>query len=101
MHAEVETAVKTLAQIVVKAFSGVQKQFEALDKRIELLDKRIEIIEGHIEKIDIRLLHIEARLDTIEHDISDIKKHFVYRDEFEGVLTRLAAVEKKLGLRSR
>lgn len=93
VHREVETAVETLAQVVQKAFLGVHKQFEALDKRIEALEKRISIIEMEIQSIN-------ARLDTIEHDIADIRKHFVYRDEFEDALARLKLVEKKLGIKS-
>lgn len=35
MHSEVESAVETIAQVVNKAFFGVQKQFDAIDKRVE------------------------------------------------------------------
>ncbi len=84
---------ENLAQIVAKGFGQVDKRFEQVDKRLELIDKRIEKIEAEIR-------HINARLDAIEHDIADIRKHFVYRDEFEGVVRRLAAIEKKLGIHS-
>lgn len=86
VHGEVESAVETLAAIVNKSFNAVQKQ-------IELLDKKIEFIEGELR-------HINARLDTIEHDLADIRKHFVYRDEFEDAIARIALLEKKLGIRS-
>ena len=82
VHDEVEN----LARITAKGF-------EQVDKRFEQVDKRFEHIDGHLQ-------HIDARLDTIEHDMADIRKHFVYRDEFEEVLHRLSAVEKKLGMRS-
>lgn len=93
IHNEVELAVEILAAVVNKSFSAVQKQ-------IELLDKKVELVEKEIQQINVRLKHIEARLDTIEHDIADIRRHFVYRDEFEEVVVRLAAIEKKLGIRS-
>ena len=85
VHDEVEKAVETLATIVNKSFNVVQKQIELLDKKIE--------------QINVEIRYINARLDTIEHDITEIKRHLVYRDEFEDVLIRLSAVEKKLGLR--
>lgn len=84
---------ENLAQIVAKGFEQVDKRFEQVDKRFEQVDKRFE-------GIDNKLHHIDARLDTIEHDITDIRKHFVYRDEFEDVVARLAAIEKKLGIHS-
>ncbi len=86
VHDEVEKAVEMLATIVHKSFNVVQKQ-------IELLDKKIGLIEGELQ-------HINARLNTIEHDIADIRKHFVYKDEFEDAIARIALIEKKLGIRS-
>jgi len=80
VHGEVEN----LARVVARGFEGIDKRFEQVDKRFERVD-------GH-------LLHIDARLDTIEHDITEIRKHFVYRDEFEEVLSRLSVIEKKLGI---
>lgn len=86
VHGEVESAVETLATIISKSFNAVQKQ-------IELLDKRVEVIEREIR-------HISSRLNTIEHDLADVRKHFVYRDEFEDAVARIALLEKKLGIRS-
>lgn len=88
VHDEVEN----LARIVARGFEQVDRRFEQVDKRLELIDKKIE-------QIDVEIRHINARLDTIEHDIADIRKHLIYRDEFEDVLMRLSAVEKKLGIK--
>ncbi len=96
VHDEIEN----LARIVARGFEQVDKRFEQVDKRFEQVDKRFELIDKKIEQIDVEIRHINARLNTIEHDIATIIKHFVYRDEFEDVLMRLSAVEKKLGLRS-
>ncbi|MEK7083117.1 MAG: hypothetical protein AAB972_03005 [Patescibacteria group bacterium] len=88
VHDEVEN----LARIVAKSFEGIDKRFEGIDKRLELIDK-------HIEEMNAEIRHINARLDTIEHDISAIHKHLVYRDEFEEALARISILEKKMGIR--
>lgn len=88
VHDEVED----LARIVAKGFEGVDKRFEQMDKCFELIDK-------HIEEMNAEIRHINARLDVIEHDISAIHNHLVYRDEFEEALARIAALEKKMGTR--
>jgi len=86
VHDEVNRSVETLATVINKAFGTVHKQIELLDKRVELIEREIQ--------------HVNARLNAIEHDVAEIRKHFVYRDEFEDVLTRLKAVEKKVGLKN-
>lgn len=93
VHGEVEEAGENLARIVNKGFEHVEERFEQVDARFEQVDKRFT-------GIDQKLVHIDVRLDTIEHDISEIRRHFVYRDEFEEVLERLTAVEKKLGIKN-
>lgn len=94
VRAETDKAVEGLAVIVNKGFQAVDKRFEQVDKRFEQVDKRFE-------QIDTQLHRIDMRLDTVEHDISEIRKHFVYRDEFEHVIARLSAVEKKVGIHAR
>lgn len=91
---------KDLAQIKGVVHDEVENLARIVAKSFEHVDKRLELIDKKIEQINVEIRHINARLDTIEHDIADIRKHFVYRDEFEDVLMRLSAVEKKLGLRS-
>ncbi len=81
----VRDEVENLARIVAKGF-------EQVDKRFEQVDKRFEKIDGH-------LMHIDARLDTIEHDVVDIRGYVVHRNEFEEALARIAALEKKMGVR--
>ncbi len=84
---------KDLSQIKGVVHDEVENLARIVARGFGLVDKRFEQVDG-------KLGHIDARLDTIEHDIADIRKHFVYRDEFEDVLARLSAVEKKLGIRS-
>ena len=81
VHDEVEN----LARIVTKSFEG--------------MEKRLELIEKRMEEMNAEIRHINARLDTIEHDISAIHKHLVYRDEFEEALARISILEKKMGIR--
>lgn len=96
-----------LAGMVKKGFDGVDKRFEQVDKRFEQIDKRFELIDKRLELIDKRITHIEAeithinaRLATLEHDVAEIRKHFVYRDEFEDALARITALEKRVGVKS-
>mgnify|MGYP001587768686 FL=1 len=84
----VENANENLAVLVNKGFGIIEKRFELMEKRIE--------------ELNVQIRHINARLDTIERDIAEIRKHFVYhRDEFEEVLTRILVIEKKLGIQMR
>ena len=109
VHGEVENLARIVArgfeavdkrfELVDKRFEQIDKRFELVDKRFEQIDKRFEQIDKRFEQIDDKLLHIDARLNTIEHDIDEIRRHFVYRDEFEDALARLTVVEKKLGVR--
>lgn len=89
-----------LAVMVQRGFKDIDKRFELFDKRFELIERRIAHIEAEIQHINARLDHMDARLNTIEHDIAEIRKHLVYRDEFEDALARIAVLEKKLGVRS-
>lgn len=89
VHGEVEN----LARIVARGFEGINKRFEQVDKRFEQVDRRLESVEG-------RLDHVDARLGVIERDIAEIRRHFVYRDEFEDALARIALLEKKLNIKS-
>ena len=99
VHDEVHDEVENLARIVAKSFDGIDKRFEAIDKRFDGIDKRLELIDKRIEEMNAEIRHINARLDTIEHDISAIHKHLVYRDEFEEALARISILEKKMGIR--
>lgn len=92
--------IEGLVRLVAKEFAGVDKRFELMERRFEQIEKRIEVIERRLELIDAHLMRIDARLDMLEHDVAEIRKHFVYRDEFEDALARLRLVEKKLGIKA-
>jgi len=82
VHGEVEN----LARIVAIGFGSIDKRFEQVDKRFD--------------SIEIRLAHMDQRLGVVERDVAEIRKHFVYRDEFEDALARISFLEKKLGVKS-
>ncbi|MEK7576221.1 MAG: hypothetical protein AAB482_00865 [Patescibacteria group bacterium] len=89
VHSEVEN----LARIVAKGFESVDKRFEQVNKRFEQVDRRFESIEFKLE-------HIDTRLGVVEHDTAEIRRHFIYRDEFEDALARITLLEKKLNIKS-
>jgi|SRR3989344_4591062 len=71
----------------------VSTRFEGVDKRLEGVDKRLD----HLE---LNTNHMSAAIDTIQQDIAEIKKHFVYRYEFEDLMARVKYLEAKLGVES-
>ena len=85
--------IEDLAIMVQKGFSEASKKAD-VDKRFEQVDKKFEKIETQLE-------HIDNRLYNIEKDVSEIKKNFVSRYEFEDLLDRVKNLEKKIGVKSR
>lgn len=73
----------------------VKRGFDSVDKRFEQVDKRFEGLENEMRD---GFRSVNARLSTIEHDVADIRKHFVYRDEFEDLVARVKYLEKKLDI---
>ena len=72
-------AVDSFARIVGKGFEGVDKRFEKLDGEVQ---------------------HINATLSVMSQDVAEIKKHFVYRYEFEDLMARVKYLETKLNINS-
>ena len=64
-----------------------------------LIDKQ-EVLEEKINVIDEKLTQVNSRLFNIEKDITDIRRHFVYRDEFEELISRVKYLETKLGIKT-
>lgn len=85
--------IENLARIVAKGFESVDKRFEQVDKRFEQADKRSERLESEIR-------HMSAEMGTMQQDVAEIRKHFVYRDEFEDALARILLLEKTVGIKS-
>lgn len=85
--------IENLAKIVAKGFESVDKRFEQVDQRFEQADKRSERLENEIR-------HMSAEMGTMQQDVAEIRKHFIYRDEFEDALARILLLEKKVGIKS-
>lgn len=71
----------------------------AMARKVDM-DERFEQVDKRFEQVDKRFEQIEERLIYIERDIADIKKHIVYRDEFEDLMGRVKYLELKLGIES-
>ena len=90
---KIDDKIDNLAQITARGFEQVDKRFEQVDKRFEQVDKRFEKIEGDLE-------YMNARLSNVEKDTAEIRRHFVYRHEFEDLMARVKYLEQKLGVES-
>ena len=86
--------IENLAIMVAKGFEDVKEQMRSVDEASEERTKDLEIQMK--EGFD----HTHARLSTIERDIAEIRKHFVYRDEFEDLMGRVKYLELKLNIQS-
>ena len=102
-----EVTNEDLAIMVKKGFDGVDKRFEQVDQRFEQVDKRFEQVDQRFEQIDKRLDKMDDRFDgvdrrlaVIETDVSEIRKHFIYRDEFDDLMARVKYIEFKMGIES-
>jgi len=91
-----KTTIDDLAVMVKNGFDDIGNRMadrNSVDQRFDSVDQRFGVVSKKLE-------HIDARLAYIERDVAEIRKHFVYRDEFEDALARLRLVEKKLGIKS-
>ena len=74
-----------LAAMVNRGFNDVSSKMATNDKKLNYIGAEVS--------------HTRARVDVIERDIAEIRKHFVYRDEFEAALARILLLEKKIGIK--
>ena len=101
--AKKKTTIDDLAGMVKHGFDSVDKRFEQVYKRFDhitetMVDKAT--FNKFADNVDRRFGHLEARMSTMERDVAEIRKHFVYRDEFEDALARIRLLEKKMGIQS-
>jgi len=97
---KIDDKIDNLAQITARGFEQVDKRFEQVDKRFEQVDKRFEQVDKRFEKIEGDLEYMNARLSNVEKDTAEIRRHFVYRHEFEDLMARVKYLEQKLGVES-
>lgn len=104
MSKEKEVTIDALAVMVQKGFLGVHEKmdnsFEQVDKQFEQIDGRFEQIDKRFDRIEGELSHHGARLSAIEHDVADIKRDMISRDEFEDLMGRVKYLEIKMGIES-
>jgi len=89
-----------LAIMIGIGFENVDARFNKVDDRLDGVDNRLDKVENRLGNIDDRLDHVDRRLATIETDISEIRKNFVYREEIEDLMARVKYLEVKLGVES-
>ena len=99
--AKKKTTIDDLAVMVKKGFDQTTDK-ESVNKRFDEIDKRFDGVDKRFIGVEQRLDHMNARLGSVEveRDVAEIRKHFVYRDEFEDAPACLRLVEKKLGIHS-
>ncbi|MBI2628063.1 MAG: hypothetical protein HYW71_01340 [Candidatus Niyogibacteria bacterium] len=97
---KIDDKIDNLAQITARGFEQVDKRFEQVDQRFEQVDQRFEQVDQRFEKIEGNLEHMNARMSNIENDTAEIRRHFVYRHEFEDLMVRVKYLEQKLGIKS-
>lgn len=92
-----------LAAMVKRGFDDVTERMAKktdVDKQFEAVDKRFEVVDKRLGRLEMEASHTNARLGVIERDVAEIRKHFVYRDEFEDLMSRVLYLEKKVGIKS-
>lgn len=116
--AKKKMTIEELSRTMQRGFVRVDKKFEGMDKKFDdfaVMVKRgfdqtatkedlkelakkdeVNLRFAHVTE---RLDHIDARLAIVEHDVAEIRKHFVYRDEFDEALERIATLEKRAGIK--
>ena len=92
MDKEIKQEFDNLGRMIKVGFDEVDKRLEQTATKKDLLDLK-DITESGFR-------NTRSRLDTIEKDLSEIRKHFVYRDEFEDLMGRVKYLESKLGIES-
>lgn len=89
-----------LALMVKNGFDEVDKRFDGVDKRFDGINKSIDGLDNRMENVEKHLDHVDARLGNIERDVSFLRQHFVFREEFEDLMSRVKYLERKQGVNS-
>jgi len=117
MEKETKQEFEKLAGMIKRGFdvtaqkADVDDRFEQVDKRLEKIetetregfkrvDERFMRVDERFVQVDERFMQVNFRLSNIERDTEEIRKHFIYRDEFEDLTARVKYLETKLGIES-
>gem|GEM_PF-2205889 len=80
----------------------VSGQFERLetkvDKRFEEVGKHFEYIAKQFERIHEDILELSSKTGFLDREISAIKHHLVYKEDFDDLAGRVKYLEKKMGV---
>ena len=95
-----EKSINDLAAITARGFEHVDKRFEQVDKRFEQVDKRFDKMEGQISIMQDDIDQLSSRVSSLGHEVAEIHKNMVYRDEFDDLMGRMKYVEIRLGIES-
>lgn len=75
-----------------------------MNERFNKVDARFEQVDARFDKIDSELSYIRAELRDIRHDLEILKTkvagHAGFTKEIDYAFTRIAAIEKHLGLQA-
>ena len=73
---------------------------ENTDKQFKEVDRQFKEVDRQFKEVKSELAYGRAEMAVMSRDVAEIRKHFVYRDEFEDALARILLLEKKLGIKS-
>ena len=93
---------ENLAGMIKRGFDATATKTELKNVQSDITEMKGDITEmkSNIKRLDGEVRHINATLGVMATDIADIKKHFVYRNEFEDLMARVKYLETKLGVES-
>lgn len=100
MKTKKKMELEDLALMVKHGFDGVDKRFDGVEGRLDKVENRLDRVENRLDDVDKRLDHVDARLGNIERDVSYLRQHFVFREEFEDLMARVKYLERKQGVNS-
>ncbi|OGZ12106.1 MAG: hypothetical protein A3D67_02480 [Candidatus Lloydbacteria bacterium RIFCSPHIGHO2_02_FULL_51_22] len=93
MDKELKNEFKKVNEAIEGLAAMTAKGFEQVDKHFEQIEGTIGNMQGDIDQLSVRL-------SSVGHEVAEIHKHLVYRDEFDDLMGRMKYVEIKLGIES-
>ena len=84
-----------VSRLMVDEFKRVHERFDSIDDRFDGVDRHLDGIDGRLNSIEAELKEIHRRLDALEEAAVNSSG---FAKEIDHLLTRVAAIEKHLGL---
>lgn len=92
----VETDFDRLTRVMLGEFKRVHDRLDEYDERFDNHDRRFDRIDEELRAIRAEIKSIRTDLDDLADRVENI---LGYRKEIDHALTRIAAIEKHLGIR--